>query len=294
LKVLIFGANGQDGHYLAEYCRELSFEVIGVSRSGSWLQGNVASRRTVADLIRHYRPQLIFHLAALSSTRYDAMYENHATIGMGTINILDAVKKWVPGAKVFLAGSGLQFINHGTPISETDTLGHDSPYTAARNYSVYLARYFRDLGLHIYIGYLFHHESPYRKPYHVCQQIVGAARRIAAGCKDAIELGDICVLKEWTFARDIVRGMMTLVQQDRIYEATIGSGTAYPISAWLDECFKIIDKDWRKYVRLRDNFQSPFSILVSNPATINSLGWYPKTTMAELARIMMNQRNPAD
>ena len=57
---------------------------------------------------------MIFHLAAISTTRHDAIYENHAAIGTGTINILESVKRWSPGSKVFITGSGLQFINMGS------------------------------------------------------------------------------------------------------------------------------------------------------------------------------------
>jgi GDPmannose 4,6-dehydratase len=288
MKALIFGANGQDGYYLSEWCRQRQLEVIGISRSGPWLRRDFASFENVEEIIRNHQPAMIFHLAATSTTRHDAIFENHATIGTGTINMLESVKRWSPGSKVFITGSGLQFINKGQPISETDPFDHSSPYVAARNYSVYLARYFRNLGIQTYVGYLFHHESPMRGPHHVSQKIIRAVRQIAAGIEDILEIGDISVRKEWTFAGDIVEGIMTLIQQDLVYEATIGSGRAYSIERWLDECFKLIDKDWRHYVREKRNFEADFEVLVSNPATINSLGWEATTGISELAKMMLN------
>ncbi|MCE5210282.1 MAG: GDP-mannose 4,6-dehydratase [Deltaproteobacteria bacterium] len=291
MKALIFGANGQDGCYLSQICRKRQIEVIGISRNGPWLHGDVACPELVEELIRRHQPEMIFHLAAISTTRHQAIYENNASIGTGTINILESVRRWSPRSKVFITGSGAQFVNNGEPISENDPFDHGSCYAAVRNYSVYLARYFRGLGLRTYVGYLFNHESPLRRSDYVCQQIALAAQRIAAGSEEIIELGDISVRKECTFAEDIMKGVMTLLQQDAIHEAAIGSGCAYSIEDWLNECFRIIQKDWHDYVRPKPDFKAEFKILVSNPATINSLGWYATTEINELAKIMINHRS---
>ena len=288
MKALIFGANGQDGYYLSESCRKRGIEVIGMSRSGPWIHGDVSSSEIVEQLIRHHQPAIIFHLAAVSTTNHDAIYENNASIGIGTINVLESVKRWSPGSKVFIPGSGLQFVNRGKPISETDPFAHSSAYVAVRNYSVYVARYFRSIGIQAYVGYLFHHESPLRQERHVCQKIVSAAHRIAKGSKETIELGDISVRKELTYAGDIAEGIMTLIEQDEVFEVVIGSGQSYSIEDWLDECFELVNKEWKHYVVKRGNFKSDFPVLVSNPATINSLGWHASTPKSELAKLMID------
>jgi GDPmannose 4,6-dehydratase len=287
---IIFRANGQDGYYLSEACRKRRLEVIGISRSGPWLRGDVASPEFVENLIRSHQPTMIFHLAAASTTKHHAIYENHATIGTGTINILESVKRWSPSSKVFITGSGLQFLNKGKPISENDLFDHGSAFVAARNYSVYLSRYFRNMGIKTYVGYLFHHESPLRSATHVCQNIAQSVHRIAEGNEEIIELGDISVRKEMTFAGDIAEGIMTLIEQDQVFEATIGSGRAYSIQNWLDECFKLVDKDWKCYVREKKNFKADYPVLISNPATINSLRWYATTKITELAKIMVHHQ----
>ena len=115
-------------------------------------------------------------------------------------------------------------------------------------------------------------------------------RQIAEGSDETLELGDITVRKEWTFAENVAEGIMTLIEQDKVFEATIGSGQAYSIEDWLDECFKLINKDWRCYVSQEKNFKAEYQLLVSNPATINSLGWNAATTIGELAEIMLNQQ----
>jgi nucleoside-diphosphate-sugar epimerase len=109
MRALIFGANGQDGYYLNELCKQKGFEAIGVSRSGSWIRGDVSSYEQVEKLIEKYVPTYVFHLAAISTTRHEALFENRATISTGTLNILEAAKRICPASRVFITGSGLQF-----------------------------------------------------------------------------------------------------------------------------------------------------------------------------------------
>jgi len=272
MKAIIFGASGQDGHYLMELCKLKGLEPVGVSRSGNGAKGDVSVYEQVEHLISEHRPTFIFHVAAKSTTRHDVLFENHETISTGTLNILEAVKKHHIKSKVFLTGSGVQFVNRGLPISETDAFEASSPYSVARIQSVYAARYYRSLGLNVYVGYLFHHESPLRKPNHVSQMIALAAQRIARGANEVIELGDISVEKEWTFAGDIARGIFALVEQDSVFEAVIGSGETHSIKDWLNECFKIIGKDWHDHVLLREGFTSEYKRLYSNPQTMHKMG----------------------
>ncbi len=288
MKALIFGANGQDGYYLHELSKSKGIEPIGVSRTGNWIHGDVACCDQVEQLVRQHRPAYVFHVAANSTTRHDALFENHETISTGTINVLEAVKKNCPTAKVFITGSGVQFKNNGAPISEKDEFEANSPYSIARIQSVYAARYYRSLGIKAYVGYLFHHESPLRKPNHVSMMIALAVQRIAAGSNEVIELGDIDVEKEWTFAGDVAKGIFTLVEQDDVFEAVIGSGVTYSIKNWLEQCFGLVGKEWDEHVRLREGFTPEYQRLVSNPAIMQTLGWTPSVNLPELAKMMIS------
>lgn len=187
---------------------------------------------------------------------------------------------------MFLTGSAVQFRNKGQPISERDEFEASSPYAVARIHSVYAGRYYRSLGLRIFVGYLFHHESPLRKPTHLSKLIADTARRIADGSEESIELGDIAVEKEYTFAGDVVEGMLTLALQDKVFEATIGSGVAYSVRDWLEACFGAVGRDWRQHVKTREGFTPEYQRLVSDPSTMHLLGWRSKVGFEELARIM--------
>lgn len=291
MKALIFGANGQDGYYLHALLQEQGVVVIGASRSGGWVRADVASWSDVEALIEKHKPDFVFHLAANSTTQHSALYENHATICTGALNILEAVKTHCPASKVFLSGSGVQFENRGEPISERDAFKASSSYALARIHSVYAARYYRSLSLKVYVGYLFHHDSPRRQEHHVSQMIAGAVKRISEGSREILELGDVSVQKEWGFAGDIMTGIWTLVQQDEVFEATIGTGLAYSIKEWLQECFALTGKNWRDYVRLRESFTPEYSRLICDPATIRSLGWAPTVPFPDLARMMVLGNN---
>ena len=198
MKAIIFGINGQDGFYLSQQLQKQAINVIGVSRSGGkHLSGNVSDFHFVNELIQKIKPTYIFHLAANSTTRHDAILENYETITTGTLNILESVKKHSPFTKVFITGSGLQFQNTGKPISELDKFDFSNSYSLVRNQSVFATRYYRTFGIKIYVGYLFHHESPLRGDNHVSKIIVNGAKRISAGSKEKIEIGDISVKKEF-------------------------------------------------------------------------------------------------
>lgn len=187
---------------------------------------------------------------------------------------------------MFLTGSGVQFRNKGQPISERDEFEASSPYAVARIHSVYAGRYYRSLGLRIFVGYLFHHESPLRKPTHLSKLIADTARRIAEGSQEVLEVGDISVEKEYTFAADVVEGMLALVSQDKVFEAVIGSGVVYSIQDWLEACFSAVGKNWRDHVKPGKDFVPEYQRLVSDPSTMHGLGWRPRVGLAELARIM--------
>jgi GDPmannose 4,6-dehydratase len=291
VKALIFGASGQDGHYLSKLCRAKGITPLGVSRSGSAIQGDVGDFAQVEALVRFHTPAYVFQLAAASTTRHEALFENHRAIATGALNVLEAVKRHTPAARVFLAGSGVQFENTGAPISERSPFDPTSPYAVARIHSVYAARYYRSLGVAAYVGYLFHHESPLRKPGHVSKKIALAARRIAAGSSERLELGDLAVEKEWTYAGDVAHAILTLVEQDQVHEATIGSGETHSIREWVERCFQLAGRDWRQHVTVRLGFVPEYRRLVSDPTTMHSLGWHPETSFEDLARKMMEAQD---
>ena len=287
MKAIIFGASGQDGNYLSALLIKQGYDVIGVSRKNGYLQTDISDFDQVFGLISQHMPDYIFHLAANSTTHHDALFENHATIATGTLNILEAVKRISSLTKVFISGSGLQFKNDDKPIKETDPFEARDAYSISRIQSVYAARYFRSLGIKVYVGYFFNHDSPLRTERHMTKKIAVAAKRIAAGSNEKLAIGDIDAVKEYTYAGDIVSGIWTLVNQEEITEANISSGIGYSIKDWLDQCFSLVNLDWQNHVTINTDFISTYRQLVSDPSRINSLGWKPEISFDKLAKRMM-------
>lgn len=288
MNALIFGINGQDGYYLRLLLEKNGLNVTGVSRSkGDWIEGDVGNFNFVSGLIQKNKPDYIFHLAANSSTRHELLFENYETISTGTLNILEAAYRYSPGSKIFISGSGLQFVNKGLPISEKDAFDPNSSYSVARIQSAFAGRYYRSLGLKVYIGYFFNHDSPLRSEKHVNQKIIQSLKRIAAGSNEKLELFDISVRKEFSFAGDLMEAIFLLVRNDLVFEAVIGSGKAYSIEDWLNIISEAYNIDWRSRVQQGKSYRKEYDVLVCDPATIINLGWQPKHDIKDLAKMML-------
>ncbi len=288
MKAIIFGVNGQDGHYLSELLINKKIDVAGVSRSHGDLKGDVADYSFVEHIIKSHQPDYIFHFAANSTTAHSALFENHNTISTGTLNILECVRLHCPAAKVFLSGSAMQFKNEGLPINEQTPFEANSPYSVSRIQSVYAGRYYRStFDLQVYVGYFFNHDSPLRSERHVNQKIVNSVKRIANGSTEKLILGNIDVKKEFNYAGDMVEAVWTLVNQDTVFEAIIGSGIAHSICEWVEYCFKKVNKNWEEHVIIDHDFIPDYDILVSNPELIRSIGWKQKVDFYKLADMMM-------
>lgn len=289
MTAIIFGAKGQDGIYLTQLLYEKKYTVITINRDHAAVNNGVNNFENICALVKKHQPEYIFHFAANSTTRHDAWQENHETISTGTLNILEAVRLHCQGAKIFLSGSGLQFKNENKPIKESDPFEAGSIYAVSRIHTVYTARYYRSLGIKVYTGYFFTHDSPYRTERHINKKILNTVKRIAAGSTEKLAIGDISVKKEFGFAGDIVKGIWTLVTQDNVFETVIGTGVAHAIEEWLDICFSMYDLDSKKYVEPIPGFVPEYKVLVSDPATIFSLGWKPETDIYLLAKLMNTQ-----
>ncbi|MEI8129012.1 MAG: GDP-mannose 4,6-dehydratase [bacterium] len=285
MKAMIFGITGQDGYYLNKLLSKKNVEVIGVSRSNSeYILGDISDFAFVNKLIETHKPKYIFHLSANSTTAHDALFENNLAISTGTLNILESVKNHCPNCKVFISGSAMQFKNSGIPIDENTEFEASSPYAIARIQSVYAGRYYRDkFKIPVYVGYFFNHDSNLRTERHVNKKITNALIRTKNGSEEKLELGNIDIKKEFNFAGDVVEAVWILVNQDKIFEAVIGSGKAYSLREFIEYCFNKIGKNYEDYIIINKSSISEYNILVSNPTLINSLGYAPKIDFYKLA-----------
>lgn len=277
---IITGSNGQDGHYLSEILKHYHVEPVLVPKASGIDLTNVG---VVTELVSNVKPEYIFHLAAHSTTDHGSALSNHDVIATGSLVLLEAARLVAPKCRVFLAGSAYQFKMQDRPISETDPLDNTSVYCESRAYSHGIAKVYRGMGLSVYFGYLFHHESPRRGINHLSQKISRAARRRAM-----IEVGDASMIKEWTWAGDTMNAVWSLVNQDKIWEANIGTGIGQSIADFADLCFSLKGLDWREFVKENKDRDSRFKTLTANPERIHSTGWRPERDLQYLAEQMVN------
>jgi len=287
---LILGAAGQDGFYLEKLLTEVGVEAFCAARERQgYLPCDVGDFDQVLSLVKALRPNYLFHLAAVSSADHSALFPNERAIVDGTMHALEAVRQFAPLCRVFIAGSALQFKNHGSAIDENSPLSFSSAYAAQRNASVFMARYFRErFRLPVFIGYFFHHDSPRRSSHHMAQKIAIAAQNASLGLDAKLEVEDWSFKKEWTYAGDAMEAAWAIVSQDSHYEFVIGSGTPHSIQEWAQECFAQVGKNYQDFITSRRNGQS--ETVTCNPSLLRSCGWTPRVSFSELASLMVMTR----
>lgn len=284
---IIFGASGQDGQILNSILLNKKVTTHQVSRNNSPIKGDISNYDFVSQLIKNIKPDYIFHFAATSNISHEFLFENHSSISLGTINILESVKKYSMESKVFIAGSAEQFENNGEPINESSPFKANSSYSAERIYSTHISRYFREKhNVKVYLGFFFHHDSPLRSNNHLNQRIINFVKDLSLDSGVKFQIGDFNIQKEFNYSGDIMKAVWLLINQNSIYEVVIGSGQPYAISYWLELVFEKRNLDWRDWIELDNDYQKPYERLFSDPSLMKSLGWEPKTTIGELLNLM--------
>jgi GDPmannose 4,6-dehydratase len=286
---VIFGAGGQDGFFLNKSLLSQGHKVYPCfhHENVGGYKIDVADYFNVRNLIKDIKPDYIFHLAARSSTSHEFILENHKAIVDGTLNILESAETYTPNAKIFLASSGLIFKNSGAPIKDDDEHVAQTAYTLTRIEAVHIARYYRQRGRNIFIGYLFNHESHLRHPDSIARKVARSVAKIHLGIDKSIVVGNASVIKEWMWAGDAVEAILKFVNQNEVFELCIGDGVGRSIRDYSDACCKAIGISSDDYLYEIPNYAVETPILVSNSSKIHSLGWQPQMNLAALAKHMV-------
>jgi GDPmannose 4,6-dehydratase len=287
--VVIFGGGGQDGFFLKKLLLSLGYQVIIFTHKGGEVGPplDVSNFNNVEIVLKKYRPEIIFHLAARSSTRHEFILENHKAIVDGALAILEAVDRHIPNSKVFIASSALIFKNEGAPVNENNELITDTAYTLARVEALHIARYYRMRGRKVYVGFLFNHESPMRPPHSVVREVARGVVDIHFGLQESLSVGNAGVIKEWMWAGDAVAAIFSLVDQNNIFEACIGDGIGRSVHDYAVACCEVVGISLEDHMLEIPDYKAEYSTLVSGSKKISSLGWTPKFNMKDLARKMI-------
>ncbi len=289
LRAIIFGGGGQDGYYLRKQLLTLGYIVYSFTHNdcefGTIL--DVSDFNNVCNVIKDIQPHYIFHLAARSSTLHEHIFENQKAIVDGALSILEAVDRYSPDTKIFLASSGLIFKNIGQPIQENNEYVANSAYAMARLEALQIARYYRNKGRKVFVGFLFNHESPLRPPNSVARKIAIRVAEIHLGLQNTLQIGNADVIKEWMWAGDATSAMLQFVGQNNIYEACIGDGVGRSIREFAHACCDSVEISMLDCLVELPEYQVEYPYLVSDSTKIRSLGWAPKMDIQNLAKLMV-------
>ncbi len=323
---LITGVTGQDGSYLAELLLEKGYEVHGLIRPNSLPEktrvGHLTKSSTAdnqrfllhtADLtdpvslrriLLKTAPDEIYHLAGQSNAGLSfEMPESTCDItGMGTLRLLEIVRDLPKAPRFFHASSSEIFGRPETrPQDEQTPFRPVTPYGCAKAFATQLVSVYRQtFGLFACNGILYNHESPRRGENFVTQKICRAAAAIKQGRQSELPMGSLTAQRDWGDAREYVRAMWLMVQQEKPSDFVIATGELHSVQEVVEIAFETVGLDWRQYVKHDARFMRPDepSQLVGNPAKARQLlNWQAKTEftnlIAEMTQALENIASPA-
>jgi GDPmannose 4,6-dehydratase len=314
-RALITGVTGQDGSYLAELLLEKGYEVHGVIRRSSTFNtsriehlykdphendnrfhlhyGDITDGVGISNIVRDLEPDEIYNLAAQSHVKVSfEMPDFTAQVdAVGTIRLLEAIRAAKIKTKFYQASTSELYGSTPPPQSESSSFAPQSPYGAAKLYSYWVVRNYRDAyGLHATNGILFNHESPRRGETFVTRKITMAAARIKLGLQSKLYLGNLSAVRDWGYAPEYVESMWRMLQQEKSDDYVVATGVGTTVRDFCDASFSALGLNYKDFVETEDRYTRPTEVdaLIGDASKAErALGWKAKTHWKELAEIMV-------
>jgi len=319
-RALITGITGQDGSYLTELLLKKGYEVHGIIRRSSSFNteridhiyqdphergarlklhyGDLLDGNGLSRLMHEVGPDEVYNLGAQSHVRvsFDQPIFTADVDAVGTLRILEAVRNYQDQAKAkvrFYQASSSEMYGkvQEVPQKETTPFWPRSPYGCAKVFGHWITVNYREsYGLHASCGILFNHESPRRGETFVTRKITRAVGRIKLGMQDKLYLGNLDALRDWGFAGDYVEAMWLMLQQEQPDDYVVATGAMISVRDFCELAFGQLGLDYRKHVEIDPRYFRPAEVeqLLGDPTRAKAkLGWNPRTTVQELARMMV-------
>ena len=218
---------------------------------------------SLIKVISEYKPDEIYNLAAQSHVRisFDQPIYTSQVTGLGTLNLLEAVKIIKPDAKVYQASSSEMFGNNIDDDGyqrESTPLNPVSPYGCAKVFSYNICRNYRNsYNMFISNGILFNHESPRRGSNFVTNKVVKEAVKIKFGLTDNLSLGNMSATRDWGHAKDYVRAMWLILQHDEPDDFVCATGISHSVKDLVVYVFEKLDLNWEEYISVDKKYFRP-------------------------------------
>ncbi len=313
MRALITGITGQDGSYLAELLLDKGYEVHGVVRRVAiedpehrlWrilhlkdrLHLHAASLESLPSIYRVFqavKPDECYHLAAQSFVAYsfeDEFSTLNANIN-GTHHVLAALRDCTPECRFYFAASSEMFGKvEEVPQTEQTPFHPRSAYGISKVAGFHLTRNYREAyGIRAACGILYNHESPRRGFEFVTRKITSHVARIKLGLAKEVRLGNLDARRDWGHAREYVRAMWLMLQQDEPEDYVIATGEQHTVREFAEIAFAHLGLDYHDHVVVDPQFLRPADVetLLGNASKAKKkLGWTYGVTFKELAREMV-------
>jgi GDPmannose 4,6-dehydratase len=307
---LITGVTGQDGSYLAELLLDEGYEVHGMVRRSSTEkferiehlrdkitlhQADLLDQRSLSDALKASRPDEIYNLAAMSFVAVSWIQPTLTAefTGVGVTRILEAMREVCPEARFYQASSSEMFGKvQEVPQNEATPFYPRSPYGVAKAYGHFITVNYREsYDLHATSGILFNHESPRRGLEFVTRKITWHAAAIKLGLTDKLKLGNLDAERDWGYAKDYVKAMWLMLQQDDPEDFVIATGETHSVRRCLEIAFDQAGIEIGDHVQIDDSLRRPAEVdqLIGDRSKAERiLGWAPETSFEELIRLMVD------
>ena len=316
-RALITGITGQDGSYLAELLLEKGYEVHGVVRRTSSMNrsridhlqhaspndagrpkftlhyGDMTDSGGLNRLVKQIRPDEVYNLAAQSHVHISVDQPEYTgdADALGTTRLLEAIRTAGLPARFYQASSSEMFGSAPPLQNESTPFWPRSPYAIAKLYAHWMTVNYRAAhGMFACSGILFNHESPRRGENFVTRKVTRGVAQILSGRIKQLKLGNLEARRDWGHARDYVRAMWLMLQQDQPDDFVIATGEHRTVRELVVTAFEMVGLDWEQHVEIDKAFIRPSEVndLQGDASKAREkLGWEPTIGFEQMIREML-------